>query len=313
MPTLEHDGVVSLFRDNPAFALRVLGEICHVPLPAYASIRVTNASLDQMLPIEFRADLVLEVLDERDRFVLAIVLESQREIDERKKFSWPVYITVSRAERECPAILMVVAVDKYVAEWAQRSIDLGVGKGNIEPVVLGPQTIPEMTDERVARAEVELALLSGMAHGNGTNGEIVLRAALEGISTLDRELAMMYFQILWNVLREPMQKVLKGLVMENRTETEPRIWVYEQILRELFLRDAEVKGFHDGEVKGFQDGEVKGEVKAVREKIFRLAQRRGLVLSDEQQVRLGACDDRITLDRWFDNVIDATSADELFR
>lgn len=298
MPTLEHDGIVSLFRDNPPLALRVLEEIGHVPVPAHASIRVTNASLDQMLPIEFRADLVLEVLDERDRFVLAIVLESQREIDERKKYSWPVYVTVSRAERECPAILMVVAVDENVAEWAQSKIDLGVGKGNIEPVVLGPQSIPEMTDEPITLENVELALLSGMAHGNGTNGEQVLRIALEGIELLDREHAMMYYQILWNVLREPMQRALERLVMENRTEQETPPYAKHWV-------DC---GFRDGEVKGFLDGEVKAD----REKIFRLAQRRGLVLSDEQQARIRACDDRAVLDRWFDNAIDAKTADELF-
>lgn len=63
MPTLEHDGVVELFRDNPALALRLLKDIFHIPVPAHATIRVADASLGQMIPIEFRADLVLEVLD----------------------------------------------------------------------------------------------------------------------------------------------------------------------------------------------------------------------------------------------------------
>jgi len=295
MPTLEHNGVVSLFRDKPELALRFLGDICHVEVPAYATIRVADTALDQLVPTEFRADLVLDVLDERGKFVSAIVLEVQREIKERKKYTWPVYVATSRAERECPAILMVVAVDEDVAAWAQRSIDLGFDKGNIDPVVLGPQTIPEITDKHVACTEVELALLSGMAHGNGTNSEPVLRAALAGIDTLDQEHAMVYYQILWNVLREPMRKALWRLVMENRTE-------------QPFPPYA--KGFVE---YGFRDGEVKGEVKAVREKILRLAQRRGLLLSDEQQARIQTCDNLVTLDRWFDNVVDAKTADDLFR
>lgn len=124
-----------------------------------------------------------------------------------------------------------------------------------------------------------------------------LSRALAGIKLLDRELAMMYFQILWNVLRKPMQQVLKGLVMENRTETNQELWAYEQCWMQC----------------GFREGEVKGEIKAVRENIFRLAERRGLLLSDEQQARLRECNDRAVLDRWFDDVFDAQFADELFQ
>ena len=83
------------------------------------------------------------------------------------------------------------------------------------------------------------------------------------------------------------------------------------------FHDGEVKGFQDGEIKGFRDGEVKGEVKGkidtLREKILRGAQRRGLVVSDEQQAHIHACNDLVTLDRWFDNVFDAKTADDLFR
>jgi hypothetical protein len=303
MPTLEHDGVVALFRDNPPLALRVLEDMLHVPLPAHAAIRVADTSLDQMLPIEFRADLVLEVLDAENRFVLAIVLESQREIKNRKKYSWPVYVTVSRAERECPAILMVIAVDEEVAGWAEQHIDLGVAQGTVKPVVLGPRTIPEITDEQAARQDAEVALLSGMAHGNGTNGAAVIQATLAGIKTLDREAAMVYFQVLWNVLRKPMQAALMRLVMEQRSTQREFPFVKEigKYIGESYFREGEAKGYRDGEVK------------ATREKILRAAQRRGLVLSDEQQERIRGCEDRQTLDGWFDNVLDAMSGDEVFR
>jgi hypothetical protein len=110
--------------------------------------------------------------------------------------------------------------------------------------------------------------------------------------------------ILWNVLREPMQRALMGLVMENGTENEQELPPDVQYWMEC---DA-AKSFRAGEIKG----EANGEIKAVRESIFRLAECRGLLLSDEQQAQLRACNDRVTLDRWFDNVFDATSADDLF-
>lgn len=319
MPTLEHDGVVSLFRDNPPLALRLLESISSMPLPAHSQVRVANASLDQLIPIEFRADLVLEVLDERQKFVMAVVLEAQRKIDDRKKFVWPVYVTVSRAERECPAILLVVAVDENVADWASALMDLGLGRSYLKPVVLGPRTIPEITDEAYAKREVELALLSGMAHGNGTNGEHVLRATLKAIDTLDQELAMVYFQILWNVLRKPMQDALERLTVERQASQRKHSFSVEftkdcvAAFAPFAVKEIKADAFEQGEVKGFHDGEVKGEVKTLRDGIFRVAQRHKLVLSDEQRERIHACDDRPTLDRWFDNVLDATAADDIFR
>ena len=309
MPTLEHDGVVRLFRDNPSLAPRVIEDIFRMPLPAHATIRVADCALDQMLPIEFRADLVLEVLNDEGACVLAIVLESQREITARKKYSWPVYVTVSRAERECEAVILVVAVDAEVAAWAAKPIDVGFGLCKVETLVLGPSTLPQITDERTARENMELAVLSGMAHGNGTNGEEVLRAAVRAIVTLDAEHGAVYFQIIWNVLREPMQRALERLAMENQhVDGGQKEWDLVRIFRSAGFHDGEAKGFHDGEAKG----ELKGELKARRANLLRGAKRRGLVLTEEQQQRILACDDHAMLERWFDNVFDAKTADELF-
>lgn len=307
MPTLEHDGIVELFRDNPVLAGRLIELVWQDVLPPHAHVRVADSSLNQLVPVEFRADLVLELLDHSNKFVQAIVLESQRETDERKKYSWPVYATVSRAERECPVTLLIVAVDEDVAAWAAQPIDLGGDTGRVRPKVLGPQTIPPITDEPAAQRDVELALLSGMAHGNGTNGEQVLRATFSAIATLDREAAMVYFQMLWNVLRAPMRQALQRLVMEQRTS--PREFSF---VKELFGQDLG-DAFRRGEVKGFRDGEVKGFLDAEREKLLRLALRRGLVLSNDQAVRIQTCEERQLLDRWFDNAIDARCADEIFR
>ncbi len=81
----------------------------------------------------------------------------------------------------------------------------------------------------------------------------------------------------------------------------------------LAVNEIKADAFEQGAVKGFHDGEVKGEVKILRENIVRAAKRRNIVLSDEQQERIRTCDDRSTLDRWFDNVLDATLADDVFR
>ena len=49
-----------------------------------------------------------------------------------------------------------------MATWAAQSIDLGLGLGSVQPVVLGPASVPEVTDTAMAERETELAVLSAV-------------------------------------------------------------------------------------------------------------------------------------------------------
>jgi hypothetical protein len=159
-----------------AVAPHFLATVFHKDVPPHASTRVADSALDQLIPVEFRADLVLELLDATGKVVLAFVLEAQREKKPRKKYTWAVYWSVVRAERECPAVVLVVAPDAEIAAWAAEKIDLGLGLAYIQPLVLGPATVPVVTDPTVAASGVELAILSAMAHGNGPEGLAVVTA-----------------------------------------------------------------------------------------------------------------------------------------
>ncbi|WP_242516268.1 hypothetical protein [Sorangium cellulosum] len=72
-----------------------------------------------------------------------------------------------RARKRIGTIVLVVAPDAGVAAWAAESIDLGLGRGHVEPLELGPAVVPEITDPADAEKETELAVLSAVAHGNG--------------------------------------------------------------------------------------------------------------------------------------------------
>ncbi len=193
MPTLEHNALVEMFREHPELAPRLLATLLHVEVPPHAAVAVVESSLDQLIPVEFRADLVLELRDENDALVLAIVIEVQRDVDPDKKFSWPTYVTVVRARKRCGTIVLVVAPDAGVAAWAAENIDLGLGRGNVEPLVLGPAVVPEIIDPADVEKETELAVLSAVAHGNGPSGLTVVQAALAGLGRLDQAHAMVYF------------------------------------------------------------------------------------------------------------------------
>ncbi len=184
VPTLEHNGLIEMFRENPPLAPHFLALLFHLDVPPHASVRVADSSLDQLIPVEFRADLVLELRDAQGRLVFAIVFEAQREAKPRKKYTWPVYLVVARAERECPTVVLVLAIDAEVAAWAAEKIDLGAGRGVIEPFVLGPATVPVVTDLGLAEKEVELAIPSAMAHGKR---EALLRLLARAGIALDED------------------------------------------------------------------------------------------------------------------------------
>jgi len=296
MPTLEHNAIIEMFRENPALAPRFLATLFHVEIPPYASIEVVEASLDQLIPVEFRADLVQELRDENGDLLLSIVVEVQRDKHPDKKFSWPVYVTVKRAKDRCATVLLVIAPDGDVAVWADETIDLGLRLGSIKPLVIGPAAVPEIVDPALAERQVELAVLSAVVHGNGPNGFGVVKAALLALNGVDREHAMVYFQIIDNVLREPVRRALEVLFMENQSER-PRI--YSPTARKLFDM-----GQREGQREGQRDG--------LRDALLRLIARAGITLTDEERTRIQTCSETETLDRWIDNMLGAKNTDDIF-
>ncbi|WP_437912981.1 hypothetical protein WME73_39350 [Sorangium sp. So ce302] len=182
-----------------------------------------------------------------------------------------------------------------MAAWAAENIDLGLGLGNVAPLVLGPAVVPEITDPAEAEKDAELAVLSAVAHGNGPNGLTVVKAALVALGRLDQEHAMVYFQVIWSGLREPMRRALEALVMERQIEGEARF----PFVRELMDR---IK------LAGLREGELKGK----RDTLLRLLARAGIMLTESESARVQGCTDIATLDRWLDNVLGAkTAADVL--
>ncbi len=134
-----------------------------------------------------------------------------------------------------------------------------------------------------------------MAHGNGPQGLAVVQTALAALGRLDREHAAVYFQIIWNVLREPMQRALEALVMQRQTEGQTNFPPFAQ---QIFER-------------GVRDGEAMGELKGKRDALLRLLARAGISLSEEENARVRECSDAATLDRWVDNVLGAKTASDV--
>ena len=100
MASMQHEGLLLLFRNRPALAPELLRDALGMQLPAWSEARVESAELTEVVPTEYRADLVVLLLEGKPIF--AIVVEVQLSPDEEKRYTWPVYLTHMRARLRCP-------------------------------------------------------------------------------------------------------------------------------------------------------------------------------------------------------------------
>src|ERR1700742_3064659 len=116
-PSLMHEGVIALVRDNPAFAASLLRDLLNVEVPRFDEARLTEASLHELVPIEYRADAVVlfDVIDNKKQPVFGTIFEVQLERKDRERYTWPLYAVVARARYECPFVVTAVTPDPVVA------------------------------------------------------------------------------------------------------------------------------------------------------------------------------------------------------
>lgn len=278
MPSILHEAFVALFRNRPVLAAELLHDALGVTLPAFAEARVEAADLSDVTPAEYRADLVVLLVDGKP--VLAIVVEVQLQRDPRKRMTWPVYVAGLRARFECPACVLVVTPDEKVADWARVPIDLGPGSC-MEPWVVGPSVIPLVHDLDAAHRDPELAVLSVMAHGRAVGGDAIGRAALEATRGLADERVLLYSDLIYTSLSEANRKAMEELMAAGKYEYQSDFAKTHQALG----RAEAVLAFLDA---------------------------RGFVVSETDKARVLACSDGPTLDRWIRNAATISSVEALF-
>lgn len=162
-------------------AAELLADTFDLELPDFHQARLASGDLPELVPTEYRADAVV-VLGKGDDPVLAVVVEVQLRRDQRKRFSWPVYLTSLRARLGCPTVLMTISLSHAIATWCAMPISLGHPGLVLTPLVLGPDIFPVMSDAADVVRNPELAVLSALAHPDHPE---TVTALLSGLATLD--------------------------------------------------------------------------------------------------------------------------------
>jgi hypothetical protein len=270
MPSTTHQALVELFRARPSLATALLAPLA--TLPSFASTSPTEAALDQLVPTEFRADLVVELNDAAGEVLAAIVVEVQLGADPDKLWTWPVYLAALRARLRRPVWLLVIAPDEAVAAWARTPIELVPGAPYRLALVLGPGELPPLPDPIVATHQPELALLAAVAHGHDDN-DALLPTLLAALRAVDRDHRIGYLSMLLAVLPPAARKRLEDLMLNP--------------------------AFADIKLPSpWQEQLDERDVRAKADAILAVLDARGVAVPDDVRTRILACADIPTLDRW---------------
>jgi len=241
-----HEALLLLFRNRPGLAPELLRDVLRIDLPHYTEARIDSADLTDVQPAEYRADLVILLVDGVP--VLGIVVEAQLSADRRKLYVWPAYTANLRARLELPVCLLVVTADDAVARWAAKPVDVG-GGNYFTPLVLGPSGVPAITEETVAREDPELAVLSAMAHGRGDD---VAKAVQIGFAAqmaslgLDEDRSRLYFDLVMASLSEAVKKELQAM--------DPAKYEYQSEFAKRYVAQGKAEGREEGKAEGIAEG-----------------------------------------------------------
>ena len=296
MPSFQHEALLRLFRNRPALVPELLRDALHISLPKYTTVRVESADLSDIQPTEYRADLVIVLL--RDSPVLGIVLEMQLSPHEDKRYVWPAYAVNLRARIRCPVCLFVVTPEDSVARWAGKTIDLGAGNF-FTPSVLGPSSIPEISDKERALKDPELAVLSAMAHAK--NPDTMKSARIASLAQmacveLDTERSMLYCDLILSYLPEAAREALQTMDASK----------YEY--QSEFAR----RYYGKGKVEGREEGREEGRVQTLASGILTVLDGRGITVDADSRMRIESCRDADDLETWLGRSGIVAKASDLF-
>jgi hypothetical protein len=288
MPSFTHETLILLFRNQPELAAQLLREALHLELPAYTEAHLASSDLTEVVPTEFRADAVVLLVDGKP--VLGVIVEAQLSRDERKRFTWPAYVSVLRARHECPVELLVLTHDRSVATWAASPITLDLVGGSVMRArVLGPDAIPIVTDPVQAAREPELAVLSAMTHGHGDTETAVAiaQAASSALGHLPQDHQVLYLALIASALGDAAKKAFK---MHPEAEK-----IVEKFISEQKQRLVE-----------------KTRMAEKAADVIAFLEARGLIVSEAQRQRITETSDLETLSRWVRRAATISSTDALF-
>ncbi|MGA5025437.1 hypothetical protein ACPCBE_15475 [Streptomyces griseoincarnatus] len=297
MVTATHEASHRLFQEHPE-ALAPVFEALGLPPPAKTDFHELSPDATEIRPVERRADTVLMFEpDMGEHFVLAV--EAQTKKDPEKARNWAYYVSYLRAKYDLPVLLVAVCRDPSTAAWAMGPFECAVGPWTTQvtrPFVLGPQNVPEVTDEAVVAQQPALAVLSAIVHSQSKRASAILEAVARGLVSFKPSVTEYWFEVVEVGLESTPARDSWRKLMQNVVTHFPG---HGTLFEEKYL---------EGKSEGKSEGKAEGKA----EDILRALTVRGVPVSDDVRQRVTACLDLDTLTAWFDRSLTASRAEDLF-
>jgi hypothetical protein len=166
---------------------------------------------------------------------------------------------------------------------------------------MGPDAIPVIVDEQVARQDPELAVLSAMAHGHEEVGASIAQTVLAAVGGLDTERVRLYVDLAMSSLSEAARYALEALMQRGTYE-------YQSEFARKYVAQGREEGRQEGREEGRQEGRHEGE----RAALFEVLDARGLEVDAGTRQQILACTDLSQLKVWLRRAVTAESTQELF-
>ncbi|MEO3786836.1 hypothetical protein ABGB12_26210 [Actinocorallia sp. B10E7] len=216
---------------------------------------------------------------------LAVCCEIQLRIDESRRWAWPLYLAKLRFDLKCPVVLLVLTPDPAVLRWCAKGFHLGHPGLILCPLGIGPDDIDRITDPEEARNNLELAVLSALAHGDTPQGLAILDTVVEAMNSAELDKACCYTELLLSALKGDGKHHLEHLMM---------------------TKDFEYTS--DFALRLIAQGETQGEAKS----ILLFLKARGIPVTQHARDRIRACTDPQQFERWIERAALIENIDELF-
>ena len=113
-------------------------------LPTPDTVSIISGDVTEIRPMERRIDTLMRCETANGEAYLVLV-ESQRAVDEDKKYTWTYYLAYLADKYRLPVLLLVICHDHRVARWAAQPFKHGAGAYaalTLRAVVVGPHNVP---------------------------------------------------------------------------------------------------------------------------------------------------------------------------
>jgi hypothetical protein len=290
--TSQHEGLTKLTTLDLGHTAQVLRALFDLRIPETGEARLASPDMSEAVPAVCRADGALLYGEDGDK--LGVIIETQRGQDDDKHYSWLEYIANFRAREKCQVVLTVICPDRQTARWAAKPVETGHPGLVLNPLVIGPDNTPLITDVAEALGNIGLAVISAVTKSQDPLIKEVLSTLEAALGKIDQKLAGRYGQYIYVSLTGVAQKEW-GNLMAMQTHS------YQGDFAESLLAEGEAKG----EAKGKAEGKAEEGAKM-------LLEARSIEVSEEVRARITSCMDTAVLEEWFQRALTADCAERVF-